>query len=244
MLAASRSRLARRGHRRGRDGVDVERALSRAGLRAGPAARRAQARRTRNLVDGSWTRTVTAQGSARARSEQCGTRPRGSGTASQPGPYEKALVLQRDGAFDPRSFPSRFPGGKARQPSSTKTKTPRETKSRFAAKLEPAFSLAGRSPAGNASKLNERRGLYRRVRRRARSELGAKPIARIVAQAQVRARTGRSSRRPKGARIERCLKKAGWSIDDVGSLRGETRPLGGIECVPPASSTPRSEIQT
>src|SRR5438552_58257 len=60
-------------------------------------------------------------------------------------------------------------------------------------------------------------------------ELGTKPLARIVAQGQFAHEPERFLAAPKGA-IERCLAKAGWSIDDV-DLFEVNEAFSGIECV-------------
>src|SRR5437660_1106258 len=60
-------------------------------------------------------------------------------------------------------------------------------------------------------------------------ELGANPLARIVAQAQFAHEPERFLAAPKGA-IERCLAKAGWSIGDV-DLFEVNEAFSGIECV-------------
>ena len=97
------------------------------------------------------------------------------------------------------------------------------------AKLEPAFKPGGTITAGNASKLNDAGAAVIVASEDRARELGAKPIARIVAQGQFAHEPERFLAAPKGA-IERCLAKAGWSIDDV-DLFEVNEAFSGIECV-------------
>ena len=60
-------------------------------------------------------------------------------------------------------------------------------------------------------------------------ELGAEPLARVISQGQFAHEPELFLTAPKGA-IERCLAKAGWSIDDV-DLFEVNEAFSGIECV-------------
>jgi acetyl-CoA C-acetyltransferase len=145
------------------------------------------------------------------------------------GSYEKALRAQRDGAFDAEIVPVEVPGRKGAVTVVSRDETPRETSLESLAKLQPAFKPGGTITAGNASKLNDG-GAAVIVASEARArELGAKPIARIVAQGQFAHEPELFLAAPKGA-IERCLEKAGWKLADV-DLFEVNEAFSGIECV-------------
>ena len=143
--------------------------------------------------------------------------------------YEKALRAQRDGAFDEEIVPVEVAGKKGAVTLVNKDETPRETSLEALAKLQPAFKPGGTITAGNASKLNDGGAAVIVASEERARELGAKPIARIVAQAQFAHEPERFLAAPKGA-IERCVAKAGWSIDDV-DLFEVNEAFSGIECV-------------
>ena len=145
------------------------------------------------------------------------------------GSYQKALRAQREGAFDAEIVPVEVPGRKGAVTHVSKDETPRETSLDSLAKLQPAFKPGGTITAGNASKLNDGGAAVIVASEDRARELGAKPIARIVAQAQFAHEPERFLVAPKGA-IERCLAKAGWSIDDV-DLFEVNEAFSGIECV-------------
>ena len=143
--------------------------------------------------------------------------------------YEKALRAQRDGAFDEEIVPVEVPGRKGAVTLVSKDESPRETSLESLAKLQPAFKPGGTITAGNASKLNDGGAAVIVASEDRAQELGAKPIARIVAQGQFAHEPERFLVAPKGA-IERCLKKAGWSVADV-DLFEVNEAFSGIECV-------------
>ncbi|TMC72450.1 MAG: acetyl-CoA C-acyltransferase [Chloroflexi bacterium] len=145
------------------------------------------------------------------------------------GSYEKALRAQREGAFDAEIVPVEVPGRKGATTIVSKDETPRETTLDSLAKLQPAFKAGGTITAGNASKLNDGGAAVIVASAERARELGAKPIARIVAQAQFAHEPQRFLAAPKGA-IERCLARAGWSIGDV-DLFEVNEAFSGIECV-------------
>ncbi len=145
------------------------------------------------------------------------------------GSYEKAIRAQREGAFDDEIVPVEVPGRKGAVTLVNKDETPRETSLEALAKLQPAFKPGGTITAGNASKLNDGGAAVIVASEERARELGAKPIARIVAQAQFAHEPERFLAAPKGA-IERCLAKAGWSVADV-DLFEVNEAFSGIECV-------------
>jgi len=145
------------------------------------------------------------------------------------GSYEKALRAQREGAFDAEIVPVAVPRRKGGVTIVNTDETPRETSLDGLAKLQPAFKPGGTITAGNASKLNDGGAAVIVASMDRARELGAKPLARIVAQAQFAHEPERFLAAPKGA-IERCLAKAGWSIGDV-DLFEVNEAFSGIECV-------------
>jgi acetyl-CoA C-acetyltransferase len=145
------------------------------------------------------------------------------------GSYEKALRAQREGAFDAEIVPVEVPGRKGAVTLVSKDETPRETSLDSLAKLQPAFKTGGTITAGNASKVNDGGAAVIVASAERARELGAKPIARIVAQGQFAHEPERFLAAPKGA-IERCLEKAGWSIGDV-DLFEVNEAFSGIECL-------------
>ena len=145
------------------------------------------------------------------------------------GSYEKALRAQREGAFDAEIVPVAVPGRKGAVTIVNTDETPRETSLDGLAKLQPAFKPGGTITAGNASKLNDGGAAVIVASMDRARELGANPLARIVAQAQFAHEPERFLAAPKGA-IERCLAKAGWSIGDV-DLFEVNEAFSGIECV-------------
>ena len=145
------------------------------------------------------------------------------------GSYEKALRAQREGAFDAEIVPVAVPGRKGAVTIVNTDETPRETSLDGLAKLQSAFKPGGTITAGNASKLNDGGAAVIVASMDRARELGANPLARIVAQAQFAHEPERFLAAPKGA-IERCLEKAGWSIGDV-DLFEVNEAFSGIECV-------------
>ena len=143
--------------------------------------------------------------------------------------YEKAIRAQREGAFDNEIVAVEVPGRKGAVTLIARDQTPRETSLDALAKLQPAFKTGGTITAGNASKLNDGGAAVIVASAERAGELGAKPIARIVAQAQFAHEPERFLAAPKGA-IERCLEKAGWKIGDV-DLFEVNEAFSGIECV-------------
>ena len=143
--------------------------------------------------------------------------------------YEKAIRAQREGAFDNEIVAVEVPGRKGAVTLIARDQTPRETSLDALAKLQPAFKAGGTITAGNASKLNDGGAAVIVASAERAGELGAKPIARIVAQAQFAHEPERFLAAPKGA-IERCLERAGWVIGDV-DLFEVNEAFSGIECV-------------
>jgi acetyl-CoA C-acetyltransferase len=143
--------------------------------------------------------------------------------------YEKALAAQRSGAFADEIVPVDVPGRKGAVTRVEKDETPRETSLAALAALKPAFKPDGTVTAGNASKLNDGAAALVVAGETRASELGAAPIARIVAQAQFAREPDLFLLAPSGA-IARVLEKAGWAAGDV-DLYEVNEAFSGVEAV-------------
>jgi len=143
--------------------------------------------------------------------------------------YEKALAAQRSGAFADEIVPVEVNGRKGQVTHVDTDESPRETSLEALAALKPAFKADGTVTAGNASKLNDgAAALVVASAGRAR-ELGAHPMARIVAQAQFAGEPDLFLLAPSGA-IARVLEKAGWQAGDV-DLYEVNEAFSGVEAV-------------
>ena len=130
------------------------------------------------------------------------------------GSYEKALRAQADGSFEEEIVAVDVPGRKGAATRVAKDETPRATSLDALAALKPAFDPAGTITAGNASKLNDGAAAVVVTSRERAAELGAAPLARVVAQAQFAREPHLFVLAPTGA-IRRCLERAGWAVGDV-----------------------------
>jgi acetyl-CoA C-acetyltransferase len=143
--------------------------------------------------------------------------------------YEKALAAQRSGAFDAEIVPVDVPGRKGAVTRVAKDETPRETSLEALAALRPAFKAGGTVTAGNASKLNDGAAATVVASIERARDLGATPLARVVAQGQYAHAPEMFLTAPRGA-IARCLEKAGWSVGDV-DLFEINEAFSGVDCV-------------
>ena len=143
--------------------------------------------------------------------------------------YERALAAQQRGAFDAEIVPVEVPGRKGAVTVVSKDETPRETSLESLGKLRPAFKEGGTITAGNASKLNDGGAAVIVASVERARELGAGPMARVVAQGQYAHEPELFLSAPKGA-IERCLEKAGWRVADV-DLYEINEAFSGVDCV-------------
>lgn len=154
--------------------------------------------------------------------------------------YEKALAAQKSGAFDDEIVPVEVPGRKGAVTVVRADETPRETSLEALAKLRPAFAEGGAVTAGNASKINDGAAAVVVASATRAKELGASPLARIVAQGQFAHEPQRFLSAPKGA-IERCLAKAGWSVGEV-DLYEINEAFSGVDCVRRALDIPEAKL--
>ena len=143
--------------------------------------------------------------------------------------YQKALAAQRAGAFDAEIAPVEVAGRKGAVTVVSRDETPRETTLEALAALRPVFKGDGTVTAGNASKVNDGAAAVVVASRERARELGATPLARIVAQGQFAHEPEMFLTAPKGA-IERVLEKAGWTVADT-DLFEVNEAFSGVECV-------------
>ncbi|HUQ41116.1 MAG TPA: acetyl-CoA C-acyltransferase [Candidatus Limnocylindrales bacterium] len=143
--------------------------------------------------------------------------------------YQKALAAQRSGAFDAEIFKVEVPGRKGATVVIDRDETPRETSLEALAALRPAFKKDGTVTAGNASKLNDGAAAVVVASAERASALGARPMARVIAQGQFAQEPEMFLTAPRGA-IARVLEKAGWSVGDV-DLFEINEAFSGVDCV-------------
>ena len=143
--------------------------------------------------------------------------------------YEKALRAQREGSFRDEIVPVEVRGRRGDVTVVEKDETPRETSIEALRSLRPAFKEGGTITAGNASKVNDGAAALVVASRERAAELGAAPIARVVAQAQFARAPQDFLLAPAGA-IRRVLEKAGWTVAAT-DLFEVNEAFSGIECV-------------
>ena len=143
--------------------------------------------------------------------------------------YEKALRAQREGAFREEIVPVEVKGKRGEVTLVEKDETPRETSLEALRSLRPAFREGGTITAGNASKVNDGAAALVVASRERATELGAAPIARIVAQAQFARAPAEFLLAPSGA-VKRVLEKAGWTVANT-DLFEVNEAFSGIEGV-------------
>lgn len=143
--------------------------------------------------------------------------------------YERALRAQREGSFDQEIVPVEITGRRGDVVRVTKDETPRETSIEALRSLRPVFAKDGTITAGNASKVNDGAAAVVVASRERADELGARPIARIVSQAQFARRPEEFLLAPSGA-VARALEKAGWTVADT-DLFEVNEAFSGIEGV-------------
>jgi acetyl-CoA C-acetyltransferase len=141
--------------------------------------------------------------------------------------YEKALRAQREGAFDDEIVPVEVKGRRGDVTLVGKDETPRETSIEALRALKPAFKTGGTVTAGNASKVNDGAAAVIVSSVERAKELGATPMARIVAQGQFAREPQDFLLAPVGA-VRRALEKAGWSVADT-DLFEVNEAFAGIE---------------
>jgi acetyl-CoA C-acetyltransferase len=143
--------------------------------------------------------------------------------------YQKALAAQADGAFREEIAPVTVTGRRGEVTLVEKDETPRETSIEALRALRPAFREGGTITAGNASKVNDGAAALVVASRERAADLGATPIARVVAQAQFARAPQEFLLAPSGA-VKRVLEKAGWTVANT-DLFEVNEAFSGIEAV-------------
>ncbi|MDE3112658.1 MAG: acetyl-CoA C-acetyltransferase [Chloroflexota bacterium] len=154
--------------------------------------------------------------------------------------YEKALRAQKEGAFDDEIVPVEVKGRRGEVTRVAKDETPRETTLESLAALRPAFKAGGTVTAGNASKVNDGGAAVVIASADRARELGATPLARMVAQAQFAREPESFLLAPSGA-VKRVLEKAGWTVADT-DLFEINEAFSGIECARRELGVPEEKL--
>ena len=132
--------------------------------------------------------------------------------------HQKAVAAQNQGIFGEEIIPVEIPQGKRESTTMTNDEGPRkDTSLEKLSALKPAFRSGGTVTAGNSSSLNDGAAAILLASRARATELGLKPIARVIA-------TGVAGVDPRcmgigpvpATRI--ALKKAGLAIKDLGVI--------------------------
>ncbi|MFO7527565.1 MAG: acetyl-CoA C-acetyltransferase [Marinobacter sp.] len=128
---------------------------------------------------------------------------------------QKAVAAQKAGYFDGQIVPITIPQRKGDPLVVDKDECPRDgVTAESLSKLRPAFKKDGTVSAGNASSLNDGAAAVMVCSAEKAKELGLTPIATIKAHANAGVEPTIMGTGPIPA-SQRCLKLAGWSVDDL-----------------------------
>lgn len=128
---------------------------------------------------------------------------------------QKTEAAQKAGRFDDEIIPVEIPQRKGDPVIFDKDEFPRAgTTAESLGKLRPAFDKEGTVTAGNASGINDGAAIVIVMSEKKAKELGLKPLAKIVAYASAGVDPKIMGTGPIPA-TQRCLKNAGWSVDDL-----------------------------
>jgi acetyl-CoA C-acetyltransferase len=129
--------------------------------------------------------------------------------------HKKAAEASDEGRFKDEIVPVELPGRKGQVTIFDTDETPRrDTSLEVLAKLKPAFQENGKVTAGNAPGLNDGAAAVVVASRSKASELGIKPLARVVGYAQSAVAPKYLFDAPAKA-MPRLLAKLGWTLRDV-----------------------------
>jgi len=131
--------------------------------------------------------------------------------------HKKAIAAIKEGRFDSQIVPVEIPGKKRTDPPIlfSKDESPREDTSIESLRaLKPAFKKDGTVTAGNAPGVNDGAAAVIVTTASRAKELGAQPMARIVAQATSGVEPKWVMLAPVGA-VQQIWKKTGWKNEDV-----------------------------
>ena len=128
---------------------------------------------------------------------------------------QKAEAAQKAGKFKEEVIPIELPQKKGDPISFDTDEFPRHgTTAESLSKLRPAFDKAGTVTAGNASGINDAAAAVIVTTESKAKVLGLEPLARIAAYATAGVDPAIMGTGPIPA-TERCLKKAGWTVQDL-----------------------------
>ena len=129
--------------------------------------------------------------------------------------HQRAITAIDSGRFKAEIVPVEIPGKKGPVTIFDTDETPRrDTSLEVLANLKPAFHKDGKVTAGNAPGLNDGAAAVVVASRAMAKALGAKPLARIVGQAQAAVEPKYLFIAPAKA-IPRLLEKVGWTLADI-----------------------------
>ena len=128
---------------------------------------------------------------------------------------QKAEAAQKAGKFNDEIIPVEIPQRRGDPIVFAEDEFPRHgTTAESLAKLRPAFTKEGTVTAGNASGINDGAAAVVVMTRANADKLGLEPLAKIVASASTGVDPKIMGTGPITA-SQKCLKKAGWTIDDL-----------------------------
>ena len=128
--------------------------------------------------------------------------------------YERALAASQDGTFAAEITPVEVPGRRGAVTVVEVDEEPGRANLDKMAKLRPAFDREGSVTAANSSKINDGAAALVVASEAKASELGVKPLARIIAQGSFAQEPEWFTTAPAGA-IRLVLERAGMSIGDI-----------------------------
>jgi acetyl-CoA acetyltransferase family protein len=129
--------------------------------------------------------------------------------------HQRAVAAMDAGRFKDEILPVEVHTGKGGSVLVSSDERPRrDTTLESLSKLKPAFRKDGSVTAGNSSGMNDGAAALLVMSREKASELGLKPLARIIASASAGVQPKTMGLGPVPA-TQKALKRAGWSIQDI-----------------------------
>ncbi len=128
--------------------------------------------------------------------------------------YRRALKAMDEGWFKEEIVPVEVPGRKGQITVVEEDESPRTVKFDKIPKLKPAFTPDGTVTAANASSINDGAAAVLVMAEEKASELGLKPLARIVTHAQASTEPKYFTKAPVYA-MNKALEKAGLKVEDI-----------------------------
>lgn len=128
--------------------------------------------------------------------------------------YKRALDAQKSGKFSDEIIPVSIPQRKGDPIIVDKDEEPEKVNFDKVSSLKPVFVKDGTITAANASSINDGAAAVLVMAEEKAKELGVKPLAKIGAQASVAKKPEWFTTAPADV-IQKCLKKAGLSIEEI-----------------------------